>query len=107
VRTNVANDDNTQSPEPADFGLTNYPNPFNPDTTIRFSVPSDGRVIVTIYNIKGQRVKQLLNEQVVAGRYAVVWDGIDHTGNPCSSGVYFYKLRTNSKTLVRKMLMLK
>ena len=107
VRTNVANDDNTQSPEPADFGLTNYPNPFNPDTTIRFSVPSEGRVTVTIYNIKGQRVKQLLNEQVVAGRYAVVWDGIDHTGNPCSSVVYFYKLRTNSKTLVRKMLMLK
>jgi len=107
VRTNVANDDNTQSPEPADFGLTNYPNPFNPDTTIRFSVPSEGRVTVTIYNIKGQRVKQILNEQVVAGRYAVMWNGTDSHGRTVSSGLYFARIEQGNKHLIHKMMLMK
>jgi len=107
VRTNVANDDNIQSPEPADFGLTNYPNPFNPDTTIRFSVPSDGRVTVTIYNIKGQRVKQLLNEQVVVGSYAVMWNGTDSIGRAVSSGLYFAKIEQGNKHRIHKMMLMK
>jgi hypothetical protein len=107
VLTNVANDDNTQSPEPADFGLTNYPNPFNPDTTIRFSVPSEGRVTVTIYNIKGQRVKQILNEQVVAGRYAVMWNGTDSHGRTVSSGLYFARIEQGNKHLIHKMMLMK
>lgn len=87
--------------------LTNYPNPFNPTTIIKYSLDEPGAVSLEIYNIKGQLVKTLIQGNADKGTHSVVWDGIDHIGNPCSSGVYFYKLRTNSRTLVRKMLMLK
>ncbi|PKN77808.1 MAG: hypothetical protein CVU48_10335 [Candidatus Cloacimonetes bacterium HGW-Cloacimonetes-1] len=85
----------------------NYPNPFNPTTIIKYSLDEPGAVSLEIYNIKGQLVKKLIQGNADKGTHSVAWDGIDHVGNPCSSGVYFYKLRTNSKTLVRKMLMLK
>ncbi len=85
----------------------NYPNPFNPTTIIKYSLDEPGAVSLEIYNIKGQLVKTLIQGNADKGTHSVVWDGIDHVGNPCSSGVYFYKLRTNSRTLVRKMLMLK
>ncbi len=85
----------------------NYPNPFNTTTNIKYSLDEPGAVSIEIYNIKGQLVKTLIQGNAEKGVHSVVWDGIDHTGNPCSSGVYFYKLRTNSGTLVRKMLMLK
>ncbi len=85
----------------------NYPNPFNPITNIKYSLDEPGAVSLEIYNIKGQLVKTLFHGNADKGVHSVAWDGIDHSGNPCSSGVYFYKLRTNSRTLVRKMLMLK
>lgn len=87
--------------------VSNYPNPFNPETTIRFTVPRDGRVIVTIYNIKGQRVKQLLNENVVAGRRAVVWNGTDSHGRAISSGLYFAKIEQGNEHQVHKMMLMK
>lgn len=86
---------------------SNCPNPFNPKTTIRFSVPSDGRVIVTIYNIKGQRVKQILNEQVVAGRHAVMWNGTDSSGRTVSSGLYFARIEQGNKHRIHKMMLMK
>jgi len=78
-----------------------------PTTNIKYSLDVPGAVSLEIYNIKGQLVKALMQGHADKGVYSAVWDGVDQTGNPCSSGVYFYKLRTNSKTLVRKMLMLK
>ena len=86
---------------------SNYPNPFNPQTTIRFSVPSDGKVQVTVYNIKGQKVKQLLNEQIVAGRHSVTWNGCDTNGRSVSSGLYFAKIEQGNKHRIHKMMLLK
>jgi len=85
----------------------NYPNPFNPSTTISFYLPEKTHTQLTIYNIKGQVVKTIKNEELNKGSHYEVWDGKDRFGCAVSSGVYFYKLRTNNKTLVRKMLMLK
>ena len=62
---------------------------------------------VTIYNIKGQRVKQLLNEQVVAGRYAVMWNGTDSHGRTVSSGLYFARIEQGNKHRIHKMMLMK
>ncbi len=62
---------------------------------------------VTIYNIKGQRVKQILNEQVVAGRYAVMWNGTDSHGRTVSSGLYFARIEQGNKHLIHKMMLMK
>jgi len=85
----------------------NYPNPFNPETTIRYSIDEPGSVYLEVYNLKGQLVKSLVSGEVSKGRYSIVWNGTDNHSNACSSGVYFYKLRTKNKTMVQKMLMLK
>jgi len=87
--------------------LSNYPNPFNPSTTMAYQLPKSGRVRLDIYNLKGQHVITLVDEAKVAGSHTVIWNGTDNKGSACSSGVYFYRLRTSDKTLVRKMLMLK
>ncbi|MCK4311632.1 MAG: T9SS type A sorting domain-containing protein, partial [Candidatus Cloacimonetes bacterium] len=89
--------------------LTNYPNPFNPKTTISFSLAKDAKnAKLEIYNIKGQKVKQLVSDQLSAGQHSEVWDGDDESGKPVSSGVYLYKLNVNGKTeAVRKCLLLK
>jgi len=80
----------------------NYPNPFNPNTTIRFFLPEDGNVKLTIYNILGQRVKELLNKKMLAGKYEIPFNGTN-----LASGIYLYTLKTDKKTEVRKMVLLK
>jgi len=95
-------------PIPEKFLLSNYPNPFNPTTTIKFSIPEDGKVQLTIYNIKGQKVKSLVNDDFKAGNHEENWNGIDESGNYVSSGVYFYKLSLNGKSKkIKKCLLLK
>lgn len=85
----------------------NFPNPFNPQTTIRFSLPADGAVNLEVYNIRGQKVKTLLNKTVEAGVHEVTWKGTDDTSKPVSSGIYFYKMNTPNDTNVKKMILLK
>ncbi len=86
----------------------NYPNPFNPTTTICFSVPEESKVEMDIYNIKGQKVKRLVNDDYPRGNHKVEWHGDNSTGKQVSSGVYFYRLKVNGKSIgVKKMLMLK
>ncbi len=85
----------------------NYPNPFNPSTTIRFNVPSEGMVKLSIYNIKGQRVKELVNEKVLAGNHSVVWNGTDVNNRKVGSGIYFARVEHSGKSRVRKMMLLK
>jgi len=86
----------------------NYPNPFNPTTTINFSIQSNTKVELTIYNIKGQKIKTLVNSNFEKGNHSIIWKGINDSGNSVSSGVYFYKLAVNGKTkAVKKCLMLK
>jgi len=85
----------------------NYPNPFNPTTTISFALAKDGHVVLDIFNIKGQRVKTLLNEEVSSGLHKIIWNGDDQNGRTVGSGVYFYKMTTNEYDSTRKMLLLK
>ena len=85
----------------------NYPNPFNPSTTIRYSLNEAGSIALDIYNIKGQVVKSLYQGSAEIGNHTITWNGLDNSGKECTSGVYFYRLRTPQTTLVRKMLMLK
>ena len=88
--------------------LTNFPNPFNPATTIEFSIQNDSKVELTIYNIKGQKVKILISNEIAKGDHSVFWNGDDELGNPVSSGIYFYKLNVSGKTeSVKKCLLLK
>jgi len=87
--------------------LQNYPNPFNPSTTIRFAIPSAGRVQMTVYNIIGQRVKTLVDEDRAAGEYVVEWNGNDENGRPVASGIYFYRLKSGSFDQTHKMTLLK
>ena len=87
---------------------SNYPNPFNPETTISFSIPEASEVNVSIYNIKGQKVKTLLDGKLSTGKHSVVWYGDDELGNQAGSGIYFYQLAMNDKVAkVRKCLLLK
>jgi len=85
----------------------NYPNPFNPTTTIKYTLKKNSKVLLNIYNIKGQKVKQLVNKQLTAGQYSVVWNGKDDNGNSVSSGIYFYKLKTTNFEKTKKMILMK
>ena len=88
--------------------ISNYPNPFNPETTINYSLKENSRVSLEIYNIKGQKVKTLVNESIPAGEHSVIWDGRDYNNKRVNSGIYFYKLNVNGKTeAVKKCLLLK
>lgn len=85
----------------------NYPNPFNPSTTIAYSIPEDGLVKIDIYNIKGQKVKQLCNTEMRRGHHKVVWNGKDKNERSVSSGVYFVRLQANGQTSARKIMLMK
>ncbi len=87
--------------------LSNFPNPFNPETTISFSIQSDSNVELSIYNIKGQKVKTLINEQMQSGKYTAIWSGLDSNNKSVSSGIYLYKIKANDQELVKRMLLLK
>ena len=94
---------------PAAFALaTNYPNPFNPATTIQYALPQAADVQLTVYNVVGQVVRTLVAEHQAAGRYLVAWDATNDNGQSLSAGVYFYRLQAGGEFhAVRKMLLLK
>jgi len=87
--------------------LQNFPNPFNPSTTVEYSVSHEDIVEITILNIQGRKVRTLVNQNTVPGRYRAVWDGRDDKGNAVASGVYLCRLQIGSYASVKKMLMLK
>jgi len=89
------------------FALKNYPNPFNPSTTISFSIPDDDEIELSIYNIKGQKVKTLVNSKFKRGAHSIVWDGRDSSGNSVCSGIYFYRLTSGNQTLTKKAILMK
>lgn len=93
---------------PEDFKLShNFPNPFNPSTTINFEIPYKCGVSLRIYNILGKEVKILINKQLPAGSYDFEWNGTDNAGNQVSSGIYFYNLTSDYISLSKKMVLLK
>lgn len=85
----------------------NFPNPFNPTTTLAFSIKDAENVSLTIYDVAGRRVRELVNERRDRGAYKVVWDGQNDAGQIVASGVYFYKLTAGSFTDTKKMTILK
>lgn len=93
---------------PFDFALQqNYPNPFNPQTTISYQVPVTSDVKVEVYNLKGQLVRTLVDRRVNQGRYTVVWNGDNSSGQIVSSGVYFVKMSAGKFKQVRTMTLLR
>jgi len=83
----------------------NVPNPFNPSTKIRFSLPTEGRVILDIHGIDGRRVRRLLDTDLPEGLHTLTWQGRDDEGKRLPSGVYFAMLRSASETRIKKMVM--
>ena len=85
----------------------NYPNPFNPTTSIQFEINKSGLTELTIYNVKGELVNTLVSEFLSSGKYSRQWNGKDDENRQVSSGMYFYKLKNGSFSCTRKMILLK
>lgn len=93
---------------PLSFQLSpNYPNPFNPSTTISFALPETQNITLIVYDVMGHRVKTLVSGVKEKGNYQVVWNGTDMTGSPVASGVYFYRMQTPQYTQVQKALLIR
>ncbi len=104
----LGSDGNTVTvPTPEILSIGNYPNPFNPETTIAFSLPQDGDVCIKVYNARGQLVKTLVDSNMNAGNHEVVWNGHDEMNRQVGSGIYFCQMKTAGKTMNRKLLMMK
>jgi len=101
----VANPDGLPAPSP--IRLVVYPNPFNPSTTISFSLPHNSEVELSIYNLKGQKVRQLFTESKAAGNHELIFDGKDSWGNPLSSGIYILRMSCAGEVLSRRISLLK
>lgn len=85
----------------------NYPNPFNPETTIRYSVKDKSPVAIEVFNVKGQLVRNLVKDVKEAGEHSVVWNGTDNNGRAVSSGIYYFKMNAGKYSSTKKMIMMK
>jgi len=93
---------------PTEFSLhENYPNPFNPSTTLRFDLPELRDVNVIIYNMLGQKVKTFNMENISAGHHSIKWNATNDYGDPVGAGVYLYQLQAKDFVKTRKMVLLK
>ena len=93
---------------PREYALAqNFPNPFNPGTTLQYSLPAAGPVSLKVYGIAGQVVRHLVDQHQNAGSHQVVWDGLDASGAAMANGVYIYELRAGEYRALRKMLLIK
>ena len=102
------NDGQTSVAKPVRLSLDqNVPNPFNPSTTIRFTLPDAGIATVAVYDVTGRSVRVLHDSHMSFGVHHVVWDGRDDVGNEVSSGVYLYRLTTDYGTMVRRMVLVR
>jgi hypothetical protein len=109
--------DDSLVPSRVMFDLSNYPNPFNPETVINFQISSDSfassslsvplAISIAIYNIKGQRVRTLVEDKFTVGSHSVIWDGTDDMGRSVGNGVYLYRLTSGDSSITRKMLLIK
>ena len=100
--------ENERSSEPREFAIhQNYPNPFNASTSIRFVLPRDDFVSLTICDITGRRVRTLLDEKVSAGTHVVAWDGKDDTGQELASGLFFARMKAANSIKTIKLLLVR
>lgn len=101
-------DDNATTQLPEEFLLQqNYPNPFNPVTTITYAIPQESHVKLVVYDLLGREVATLINNQQNAGNHTIQWNGTNNSGNNVSSGIYIYKLETDSFNDAKKMILLR
>ena len=93
---------------PINFSLEqNYPNPFNPNTSIQYTLPSDGYVLINVYDMLGNLVKNLVSQNQSSGYNMVQWNTTDDRGYPVSAGIYFYSIEVREFTHTKKMILLK
>jgi hypothetical protein len=93
-RNKISSVDDNNINIPNKFNLyNNYPNPFNPETKIRFIMPSEAKVSINIYNILGEEIKELINETRISGEYEITWDGADFSGSKVPSGIYLITMK--------------
>jgi hypothetical protein len=93
---------------PSEFELAqNYPNPFNPSTTINFSIPKTENVTLKVFNVLGEEIATLVDGSFQPGTHSATWNGLDAAGNTVVSGVYLYRLQSESQTLTKKMILVK
>ena len=85
----------------------NFPNPFNPETQIRYTVSNAAHVTIAVYNILGQEITRLVDTQQLAGTYTIRWNGKDITGLPAGTGIYFYRMKAGDTVLTRRMMLIK
>jgi len=85
----------------------NFPNPFNPSTTISFSLPKTSHLVLDVYDAQGCRIKRLVDSVKESGRHSVQWNGHNDNEGFVSSGVYFYKLTAGKKSITKKMILMR
>ncbi len=90
-----------------ELNANNYPNPFNPTTTISYTLPTDGRVTIKVFDMLGREVKTLVNDYKNAGGYSTMWDSKDSFGNEVSSGIYFYNIKFMDNSITKKMVLVR
>jgi hypothetical protein len=103
---------NEQIAKPEDFQLMqNYPNPFNPQTTIQFEIPFNGKLKINmelhIYNLQGELIRTLMNEEKEPGIYQIRWDGLDEHNSKVATGIYLYQIRASKFNATKKMILMK
>jgi ligand-binding sensor domain-containing protein len=96
-----------ESKLPLSFSLNNYPNPFNPSTTIEYVIPHDSEICMTIYSVTGQKIRTLFSGKAPAGKQVRRWDGKNDRGDPVSSGVYLVEIRAGRMRAVHTMMLLR
>ena len=87
--------------------ITNYPNPFNPSTTIEFNLTKPGFAKLSVYNITGQKICDLATGNMNAGKHSYVWNGRDSKGMPLSSGIFVTRLETENNVISNRMMLVK
>ncbi|SVA91147.1 uncharacterized protein METZ01_LOCUS144001, partial [marine metagenome] len=93
---------------PVEFALRqNYPNPFNPVTTLRYDLPENAMINITIYDMLGREVKTLINQTQDAGYKSVIWNATNDYGKPVSAGIYLYQIQAGKYISTKKMVLLK
>jgi len=95
-------------PAPEEYSLSDtYPNPFNPTTTLSFSVPTEGVVSLNIYDMRGRLVSTLVDGNLEQGYHSITWNGMDSNGHAVSSGMYIYSLNGEGVSITKKMVLMK
>ena len=100
--------DNRKNQVTNEFSLeNNYPNPFNPTTNIKFTVPNMAKVSLVVYNTLGQKVRTLVNNKTLSGNQTAIWNGKNDFGNSVPSGIYYYRMESGNNSITKSMVLLK